>query len=584
MSPTPSSSISALARVAIMTGLAFSFLPTLGHASAAPMAQRTRTSNALTIARPKARLAAPRLTATTAFSKNPVVSRAPRTRHSLIPKSTMAPGARTFEATKEMKQMDSNSALLDEILTDISLLSKEGELMQRPSVSTVFYTVLSATLLSIVSPWAFPEAITEVLVPTSASIIAVCTTAAEFQGKDATADAKEVAAVATAQAARAEAYLSRAEKAKAIMPAMVGTSATAATLCLIFPALMAGGAAVNPLFVTLCPIISTAAAAWGAAALKETEAQGQLALGKVDSDRIISVREASTPELKEKAFKQRLNSILRVTVPSILIGFLMPGDFIFKAIVSSAVAAVATAYNLAEAETVTAEVTLKVAFIAKSAAQADVFANKAAAESSLLPFTSALAGVGVALAAAMVEIQPVVAGFLPLFGAVASGVATAAGTRAEMDATSTRLAFRDSGIRKVAPPATIPNLFANVVPELFQAALVRGFEISLDSAKQAIGLNVSNSNAAAAVPKTYDTQLKPPSSAAGARVVGASGISGRGSNPAVIDEVSMSYEPMISQSEKLSKRQRLRRFFSKRLGRDSSAVKEQRELLSKLES
>eukprot|EP00954_Amorphochlora_amoebiformis_P012501 977115-Amorphochlora_amoeboformis.AAC.1 len=191
MSPTPSSSISALARVAIMTGLAFSFLPTLGHASAAPMAQRTRTSNALTIARPKARLAAPRLTATTAFSKNPVVSRAPRTRHSLIPKSTMAPGARTFEATKEMKQMDSNSALLDEILTDISLLSKEGELMQRPSVSTVFYTVLSATLLSIVSPWAFPEAITEVLVPTSASIIAVCTTAAEFQGKDATADAKE---------------------------------------------------------------------------------------------------------------------------------------------------------------------------------------------------------------------------------------------------------------------------------------------------------------------------------------------------------------------------------------------------------
>lgn len=387
---------------------------------------------------------------------------------------------------QEFDEGGQGSALLDEILKDIRTLRKEGGAMRRPSISSVFYTVLSSVLVSVVAPFSFSPQIAEVLIPTAASVIAVTTAAAEFQGKDATADAKEIAAVALAQAARAEAYLSRAEKAKAIMPAMVGASATAATLCLIFPALMASGVTVNPVFVAVCPIVSTTAAAWGATAGVETLAQGLLALGKMKGNRVISVREAKTPALRNLVLKQRLNSIARALVPPFLIGLFMPGDFVFRSIVASAVAAASVAYNLAEAETVVAEVALKVAYISKSAAQADVFANQAAAESSVLPFTSAVAGVSTALAAALVEVQPLAAALMPTFGAVASGVAAAASARCEMDATSTRLAFRDSGLQKIAPAASVPGLFQTVMPQLLESMLRSAVDIISDSIKDIV--------------------------------------------------------------------------------------------------
>eukprot|EP00468_Gymnochlora_sp_CCMP2014_P007250 CAMPEP_0167752380 /NCGR_PEP_ID=MMETSP0110_2-20121227/7107_1 /TAXON_ID=629695 /ORGANISM="Gymnochlora sp., Strain CCMP2014" /LENGTH=562 /DNA_ID=CAMNT_0007637991 /DNA_START=59 /DNA_END=1747 /DNA_ORIENTATION=+ len=403
-----------------------------------------------------------------------------------------------------------NPALLEEIMTDIQTLSREGEIMKRPSTNTVFFTVASAVVLSAISPFTFSEAITEVLVPSMASIVAVATASAEFSGKDATADAKEVAAVALAQAARAEAFLSRAEKAKAIIPAMVGVSATAATLCLIFPALMASGVSVNPLFVATCPIVATTAAAWAAAANMETLAQGLLALGKVAKNRILSVREASTPGLRRLVLRQRMNVILKSVIPPILIGLFMPGDFVFRCIVSSAVAAVAVAYHLAEAETVTSEVGLKVAMITKAAAQADVFANRAAAESSVLPFTSALAGTCLAVSAAVVEVAPAVAGFIPVFGAMASGVAAAASTRAEMDATSTRLSFRDAGVRRVAPLASVPNLFQSVVPAVFGKLAESAVDIGVNSMKNFLSTTTDRLTGEPPSPISVPTSTTPP--------------------------------------------------------------------------
>eukprot|EP00467_Chlorarachnion_reptans_P025945 CAMPEP_0114533992 /NCGR_PEP_ID=MMETSP0109-20121206/27572_1 /TAXON_ID=29199 /ORGANISM="Chlorarachnion reptans, Strain CCCM449" /LENGTH=523 /DNA_ID=CAMNT_0001717315 /DNA_START=50 /DNA_END=1622 /DNA_ORIENTATION=- len=389
------------------------------------------------------------------------------------------------------------SALLDEILADVKQLSREGEVMKRPSISSIFFTILASTLISGLAPFSFPESIAEVLIPTAASIIAVITAACEFQGKDATSDAKEVAAVALAQAARCEAYLARAEKAKAILPAMVGLSATGATLNLIFPALMAAGATVNPVFIGMCPIAATTAAVIGAIASTETIAQGLLAMGKVDQDRIISVREANSAETRRKILFQRTKAVLKSTLPSILVFAFLPGAFVFKCIVAGAAAALAVAYQLAEAETVVAEVGLKVAYVSKAAAQADVFANKAAAEASLLPFTSAIAGVSTALAAAMVEVNPVIAGLIPIVGAVACGVATAAGTRAEMDATTTRLIFRDAGIRKVAPLANVPTLFQNVVPSLLGSMIKQGAQISgkfLNSVADSASKGLNNGN------------------------------------------------------------------------------------------
>eukprot|EP00471_Norrisiella_sphaerica_P005475 CAMPEP_0184484190 /NCGR_PEP_ID=MMETSP0113_2-20130426/5898_1 /TAXON_ID=91329 /ORGANISM="Norrisiella sphaerica, Strain BC52" /LENGTH=526 /DNA_ID=CAMNT_0026865055 /DNA_START=176 /DNA_END=1756 /DNA_ORIENTATION=- len=386
---------------------------------------------------------------------------------------------------KTATKAESESALLDEIMMDIKSLSTEGEMLRRPSISTVFFIVLSSVLFSVVSPASFPEEITEVLVPVAASIIAVCTTAAEFQGKDATADAKEVAAVALAQAARSEAYLSRAEKAKAVLPALVGISATAATLNLVFPAIMAGGITVNPLLIGTCPVVGTMAAAVAAIASVETLASGYLALGKVSADRAISVKEAGSTDLRFKALRQRTIAVAKHVAPAFLIGLFMPGDFVFRCIVAAAASAVSVAYNLAKAETIVAEVTLKVAFISKAAAKADVFANKAASEAAILPFTSAIAGVSTALAAALVEVSPVLAGLIPLFGAVASGVAAAAAARADMDSTSTRLAFRDSGVSKIAPLANVPSLFQNVLPPLFGSMLKTGADATGQSLQKA---------------------------------------------------------------------------------------------------
>jgi len=411
-----------------------------------------------------------------------------RTAAVAMPESLKALDGPSFERGTEK----SESALLDEIMMDIKSLSSDGENLRRPSISTVFFIVLSSVALSVVSPSAFSESVTEVLIPVAASIIAVATTAAEFQGKDATADAKEVAAVALAQAARSEAYLSRAEKSKAIIPALVGVSAMSATLNLIFPAIMASGVVVNPLLIAACPIIGGISAAVSSVACIETLAQGYLALGKISGDRMVSVKEANNRQSRFKALRQRAWGLSKAVLPSILIGLFLPGDYVFKCIVASAWSAVSVAYNLAEAETVVAEVTLKVAFISKAAAKADVFANKAASEAAVLPFTSAIAGVSTALAAALVEVSPVAASFIPLFGAVASGVGASAASRSEMDATSTRLAFRDSGVSKIAPITRVPTLFGNVLPPLFQSMVKTGADTTAQSLQNLVNLAEKN--------------------------------------------------------------------------------------------
>mmetsp|Transcript_12565 Transcript_12565/g.25588 ORF Transcript_12565/g.25588 Transcript_12565/m.25588 type:complete len:537 (-) Transcript_12565:298-1908(-) len=390
------------------------------------------------------------------------------------------------------KAPEGESALLDELLKDVETLSREGEIMRRPSTSTVFFTVLSSMVLSLISPHTFSPEVTEVLVPTAASIIAVCTTAAEFQGKDSTSDAKEVAAVALARAAQAEAYLARAERAKAIIPAMVGVSATAAASSIVFPILAAGGVAVSPFLIGSCPVVATAAAATGSLGKIDTLAEGLAALGKTDPDRALPSRVTNGPSVRRKVIKQRVVAVLKAIVPSIALIAFLPGEFTYRCVIASSVAAAQVAYSLAEAETICSEVTMKVAAISKSAAQADVFANRAMAESSVLPFTSAIGGVVAVLSAALVEFNPAVAGLVPAVGGIACGVATTAASRSDMDSTSTRLAFRqNNGIRRAAPVPFVPGLFKDIVPAIIGTYLVaaakkinKSFEEWLESLKQ----------------------------------------------------------------------------------------------------
>mmetsp|Transcript_21757 Transcript_21757/g.43670 ORF Transcript_21757/g.43670 Transcript_21757/m.43670 type:complete len:460 (-) Transcript_21757:239-1618(-) len=355
-----------------------------------------------------------------------------------------------------------NSVLLDVLLQDVATLASQADMLKNKATSFVFFTVLASVAASLVSPHAFDEKVTEVLIPTAASIIAVCTTAAEFKGKDATADAKEVAAVGLARAAQAEAYLAASERAKAIIPAMVGVSAGGAVSCLVFPILTAAGVAVSPALIAACPVVSIAAAAWSAVAKANTMEKGNLALEKVDPD-AIQGRSAKRKPI------ERMKELFLAVVPPTLIAFFLPGDLAFRCVIASAAAAAVVAKDLAEAETVVSEVTLKVSKISKAAAQADVFANRAVAESSVLPFTSAITLAATALSAAFVEVEPAVASLMPAFGAVASGLGTVAAQRAEQDCSSTRLAFKDNDLRKT-------SLFQNTMPELFKGMLISSAE------------------------------------------------------------------------------------------------------------
>jgi len=283
-----------------------------------------------------------------------------------------------------------------------------------------------------------------------------------------------------------------------VIPLMVGISASAATFCLVFPQLIHNGVDVNPLFIAACPVIATAAAALGAAASVETLAQGLLALGERGPDRVLSVREATTPHLRKEVAMQRIVPISKSVLPAIVAGLLLPSAFVNKCIISSAISAVAAAYSFAEAEAVCGECLVKVANIAKASAKAEVLANDAKSQSAVLPFTSAVAGLALAAAAIVCEFNMAVAGWIPLVGAVAAGLSNQAAAKSRQDAADARLAFLDEKLRKMAKTDEIPDLTLKVMPPLLVNMGVAGGRILLNSIQDALDPEKAASKAAMA--------------------------------------------------------------------------------------
>eukprot|EP00466_Bigelowiella_natans_P009876 jgi/Bigna1/81780/fgenesh1_pg.84_\ len=406
---------------------------------------------------------------------------------------------RNFFSNKSSDEMAAATASLDAVMDDIKDMSSDMGASKKkgPSISSIFATVTGALSTSILAPWVLPHAIAEICVTGSAVTIFTASSAAEFKGKEATAEAKEIACVALAKAARAEILLSRAEKARSVIPLMVGISASAATFCLIFPQLIHNGVDVNPLFISACPIIATAAAALGAAASVETLAQGLLGLGERGPDRILSVREGhestATPRGERRRWRkkenkrnkmdkreeqsgrlftsppcertlmivamQRIVPISKSVLPAIIAGLLLPSAFVNKCIISSAISAVAAAYSFAEAEA------------------GEVLANDAKSQSAVLPFTSAVAGLALAGSAIVCEFNMAVAGWIPLVGAIAAGLSNQAAAKSRQDAADARLAFLDEKLKKMAKTDEIPDLALKVMPPLLVNMGVAGGRI-----------------------------------------------------------------------------------------------------------
>ena len=236
---------------------------------------------------------------------------------------------------------------------------------------------------------------------------------AEYVGRVAVADGKEVAAASMQCAAEAEGLLANAERAKAITPLCVGIGATCTTFALLVPVLLDGltDNVANELFLC-CPLVSVLGAAVASLSLQETKffCQRATTIGnrRFAKSGLVGRTWLSTTEQiigKSSNGRSKWRSFCLSVLPAPILGALVPGaSLATKSIIVAALAAAQSAYYLAESEYSLARATDAVAVKARSAAVCDAYANQGARSAAILPFTSALSGLCAAATAAIVEL------------------------------------------------------------------------------------------------------------------------------------------------------------------------------------
>ena len=283
---------------------------------------------------------------------------------------------------------------------------------------------------------------------------------AEYVGRVAVADGKEVAASTIMCAAEAEGLLANAERAKAVTPLCVGVGATATSFALLLPVLLGGldRVILDEVYLA-CPLVSVLAAAVCSLALQDTKTFSQRATS-VGNRRFarsglvgrtwLSAAEQITG--KSNNNRQKWKTFSLSVLPAPILGALVPGTSIAtKSIIVTALAAAQSAYFLAECEYSLARATDAVAIKSRSAAVCDTYANQGARSSAILPFTSALSGLCAAATAAIVELpfleslsaagtlasltsEMAVVAFFPAFSSLFAAAASVSKARCEVQA------------------------------------------------------------------------------------------------------------------------------------------------------
>lgn len=280
--------------------------------------------------------------------------------------------------------------------------------------------LMSTVIVSAASPLLLPINLVEVLVPSMAALSAAVGISAEYVGKVAVSNGKEIAALAAQAAAEAEAILAQAERAKAILPLCVGISTTASAFALLIPTLTTE--LVEKMSFTvweevflICPLIAVLGASIGGLASQETINLSSRAAGvgnrRFASSTYVGVTWQSQTEQVEGASRKstkKWTSFAYGVLPAPILAAFFPGALPFKSVVCAAVAAVQAAYYLSTAEYAIAEATDAVSLKARTASVADTYANQGSRAGAVLPFTSALGGLCAAASAACVEVLPLV--------------------------------------------------------------------------------------------------------------------------------------------------------------------------------
>lgn len=314
---------------------------------------------------------------------------------------------------------------LESLERDMQLL--DNITAEKPQLSQLEITLLTVSVaLSGSGPMFFPAEqgykIAEVLAPACAAFSAAIGIGAEYTGKVAVADGKEVAACTLQCAAEAEALLAKAERVKAVSPLCVGISATAATLSLVAPVVVEsfskaiGATSGTPFrvmneFYLLSPLVGVLSAAVASLSLQETRqfASRAISVGNrrfAKSGLVGRTWLSLSEQIEQGTIKttERWKSFAWNVLPAPIIGSLIPGELSTKAVIVSAFAAAQCAYFLAESESALARGTDAVALKSRSAAVADTYANQGSRSAAILPFTSALSSLCAAATAAIVEL------------------------------------------------------------------------------------------------------------------------------------------------------------------------------------
>ena len=287
-----------------------------------------------------------------------------------------------------------------------------------PQLTTFEIAILLTTIsLSALSPFFLDIEIIEFLVPSLAALSASVGISAEYIGKIAVSNGKELAALAIVAAAEAESILAEAEKSKAVLPLCVGIATTASVFSLAAPMFLKELSETHNIrFMTeiyfVFPIVALLAVAIARQAALESQKLANR-VSSVDATKPGSLlrtfsRKVEPYTRNDAATNDNWRGLALGLAPSPILALIFPGSISTKTIVCAALAAAQSAYYMTVAEYSIAAAATAVAIKSRSAAMSDFYANQASRASAILPFTSALAGFCAAASAAAVELLPFV--------------------------------------------------------------------------------------------------------------------------------------------------------------------------------
>lgn len=343
-----------------------------------------------------------------------------------------------------MQRIERDMRMLDDVAGQTPQLTS-GEIV----------LLASAVAISAISPTFFSVKVVEVLVPSMAALSAAVGISAEYVGRVAVSNGKEIAALAMQAAAEAEGVLAQSERAKAILPLCVGIATTASAFSLLAPALIAEITALYGVDVVtetllVFPLLAVLAAAIAGLASQESislaNRASNVGVRRFASSEIVGITwKSQTEQVEQSALRMNMKwkNFAYGVVPAPLIAALWPGNLSLSCIICAAVAAMQAAYYLSIAEYAVGAASVNVAKKAKAAAVSDTYANQGSRAGAVLPFTSALAGLCAAASAAVVEVMPLVsvvpvqslmAVFFPMGSSLFAAAASVSKARCEVDA------------------------------------------------------------------------------------------------------------------------------------------------------